>query len=93
MSSGLVGITYGLAETGTLGTFSNRPGVGARSLLGMLLVAASRCTRCAIKNPLLDLNLYRRWNFSAASIAMFALGAAVFGAMILMPLYWQELRH
>ena len=24
---------------------------------------------------------------------MFALGAAVFGAMILMPLYWQDLRH
>ena len=45
------------------------------------------------KNPLLDLNLYRRWNFTAASIAMFALGAAVFGAMILMPLYWQQLRH
>ena len=48
--------------------------------------------RCVIKNPLLDLRLYRRWHFSAASIVMFALGAAVFGAMILMPLYWQELR-
>ncbi len=45
-----------------------------------------------VKHPLLDLRLYRSWHFSAASIVMFALGAAVFGAMILMPLYWQDLR-
>ncbi|MGH2849133.1 MAG: DHA2 family efflux MFS transporter permease subunit [Solirubrobacteraceae bacterium] len=92
MSTGLVGITYGLAEIGTLGTFDS-----ARVYLpiaaGILLVAAFALHATRAKNPLLDLNLYRRWNFTAASITMFALGAAVFGAMILMPLYWQQLRH
>jgi MFS family permease len=92
MSGGLVGITYGLAEIGTLGTF-NSARVWGPIILGALLVAAFAFHAMRVKNPLLDLNLYRRWNFSAASITMFALGAAVFGAMILMPLYWQQLRH
>jgi EmrB/QacA subfamily drug resistance transporter len=92
MSSGLVGITYGLAEIGTLGTFGS-PRVYAPIAAGILLVAAFAVHATRAKNPLLDLNLYRRWNFTAASIAMFALGAAVFGAMILMPLYWQQVRH
>ena len=92
MSSGLVGITYGLAEIGTLGTFSSAK-VYAPIAAGILLVAGFAVHATRAKNPLLDLNLYRRWSFTAASIAMFALGAAVFGAMILMPLYWQQVRH
>ncbi len=43
--------------------------------------------------PLLDLRLYRRPTFSSASFAMFCLGAALFGGMILLPLYWQGIRH
>ena len=91
MSTGLVGITYGLAEAGTYGTFDNAhvwlPGAVGLALVAAFVVHALRTT-----HPLLDLHLYRRWHFSAASIVMFALGAAVFGAMILMPLYWQERR-
>src|SRR5581483_10795427 len=37
--------------------------------------------------------LYRRPTFSSASFAMFCLGAALFGGMILLPLYWQGVRH
>ncbi len=92
MSSGLVGITYGLAEIGTLGSFDSVK-VYLPIAAGVLLVAAFAVRALRIRNPLLDLKLYRRWDFSAASLAMFALGAAVFGAMILMPLYWQNVRH
>jgi EmrB/QacA subfamily drug resistance transporter len=92
MSTGLVGITYGLAEIGTLGTFDSSR-VYLPIAIGIVLVAAFVRHALRVPNPLLDLRLYRRWNFSAASVAMFALGAAVFGAMILMPLYWQGVRH
>ena len=46
-----------------------------------------------VPRPLLDLRLYRRPTFASASFAMFCLGAALFGSMILLPLYWQEIRH
>jgi EmrB/QacA subfamily drug resistance transporter len=91
MSTGLVGITYGLAEAGTYHTFNNGH-VIIPVVVGAALVAAFVFRALAIAHPLLDIRLYKNWHFSAASIVMFALGAAVFGAMILMPLYWQELR-
>ena len=92
MSTGLVAITYGLAETGTLGTVDTWK-VYVPVIAGLALVIAFVFHALRVKYPLLDLRLYKRWHFSAASIVMFALGAAVFGAMILMPLYWQDLRH
>jgi EmrB/QacA subfamily drug resistance transporter len=92
MSTGLVGVTYGLAEAGTYNSFTDVH-VWVPVAVGLVLVAAFAFHALRIKNPLLDLRLYRRRHFSAASIVMFALGAAVFGAMILMPLYWQDLRH
>src|SRR5205085_12317910 len=36
---------------------------------------------------------YRRATFASASFTMFCLGAALFGSMILLPLYWQDIRH
>ncbi|HTW12543.1 MAG TPA: DHA2 family efflux MFS transporter permease subunit [Solirubrobacteraceae bacterium] len=92
MSTGLVAITYGLAEAGTYNSFGNAH-VWMPVVIGLLLVCAFAYHALRAKYPLLDLRLYRRWHFSAASIVMFMLGAAVFGAMILMPLYWQDLRH
>ncbi len=92
MSIGLVAITYGLAEAGTYNSFGNSH-VWIPVLAGAILVAVFSLHALRIRNPLLDLRLYRNRHFSAASIVMFALGAAVFGAMILMPLYWQDLRH
>jgi EmrB/QacA subfamily drug resistance transporter len=91
MSIGLVAITYGLAEAGTYDSFSNAH-VWVPVAAGAVLVAAFGFHALRVKHPLFDLHLYRSSHFSAASIVMFTLGAAVFGAMILMPLYWQELR-
>jgi EmrB/QacA subfamily drug resistance transporter len=91
MSTGLVALTYGLAEAGTYQSFGNTR-VWLPIAVGVILVAGFIVRALRVEHPLLDLRLYRSWHFSAASIVMFALGAAVFGAMILMPLYWQELR-
>jgi MFS family permease len=59
----------------------------------VLLIAVFVRHALRADHPLLNMHLYRRPAFSAASLAMFALGAAVFGSMILLPLYWQDVRH
>ena len=91
VATGLVGITYGLAETGTAGTLTD-----ARVLLpfvgGLLLVAAFIARSLRIPEPLLDIRLFSNRAFAAASVTTFCLGAALFGAMILMPLYFQTVR-
>ncbi|MGH2889113.1 MAG: DHA2 family efflux MFS transporter permease subunit, partial [Solirubrobacteraceae bacterium] len=93
IATGLPLLTYGLAEVGTLGSFTAAK-VLVPGLLGIALVA-SFCVyelRKRTGKPLLDLHLYRKTTFSTASLATFCIGAALFGAMILLPLYWQTVR-
>jgi EmrB/QacA subfamily drug resistance transporter len=92
MAIGLPLLTYGLAEIGVTGGVSS-PKVIVSCLAGLALIAGFVRHALHVPRPLLDLHLYRRPTFSAASVAMFCLGGALFGSMILLPLYWQGIRH
>jgi EmrB/QacA subfamily drug resistance transporter len=92
MSSGVPLVIYGLAEIGSTGNFGS-PKVLVSILLGLALIGSFAVHALRARRPLLDLRLYRRPTFSSASLAMFCLAAALFGGMILLPLYWQEVRH
>jgi EmrB/QacA subfamily drug resistance transporter len=92
MSGGAALLTYGLAEIGSTGSFTATKVVGP-ILGGVALVIAFIVISLRVPRPLLDLRLYRRPTFATASIAMFCLAAALFGGMILLPLYWQGVRH
>jgi EmrB/QacA subfamily drug resistance transporter len=85
-------VTYGLAEIGKTGGFSS-PKVIVPIVAGLTLVALFIAHARRAERPLLDVSLYRRPTFSSASITTFCLGAALFGAMILLPLYYQQVRH
>jgi EmrB/QacA subfamily drug resistance transporter len=89
--TGMPLITYGLAEVGKTGGFSSPkvvgPMLGGLALVGLFIAHARRATR-----PLLDVHLYARRTFASASVTTFCLAAALFGAMILMPLYYQQVR-
>jgi EmrB/QacA subfamily drug resistance transporter len=91
VASGLVAATYGLAQSGSAGTLL------AGSVLvpfaaGLALIATFVVRSLNIARPLLDVRLFANKAFAAASLATFCLGAALFGAMILMPLYFQTVR-
>jgi EmrB/QacA subfamily drug resistance transporter len=92
LSTASSSLVYGLSE---LGTNSNLvapiviwPIVAGLALAGVFCWHALRAER-----PLLDVRLYANRVFGAASLTTFGLGAALFGAMILVPLYYQEVRH
>jgi EmrB/QacA subfamily drug resistance transporter len=92
MITGVPLLTYGLAEIGTTGGFGSLK-VILPTLLGLALIGLFGLHALRARTPLLNLRLYRRPTYSTASVAMFLLGASLFGSMILMPLYWQEIRH
>ena len=92
MATGLPLLTYGLAEVGTTGSFT-ATNVVLPLIAGLVLIALFVAHALRVPAPLLDLRLYKRPTFSSASFAMFCLGAALFGGMILLPLYWQSIRH
>jgi EmrB/QacA subfamily drug resistance transporter len=90
-AAGTVGITYGLSESNAAGSLTSGKVLGP-VVLGVALITAFVVRSRRIDRPLLDVSLFRNRGFSAASVVTFCLGGALFGAMILMPLYFQTVR-
>jgi EmrB/QacA subfamily drug resistance transporter len=87
-AAGVVGITYGLSESETSGSLLSHS-VILPVVAGLLLLAGFIMRSQRVQRPLLDLSLFRNAAFRSASVVTFCLGAALFGAMILIPLYFQ----
>ena len=92
LATGIPAVTYGLAEVGSTGGFTS-PRVIVPIVAGIVLVALFIRNALHVERPLLDLRMYARRTFSSASATIFCFGAALFGAMILFPLYYQGVRH
>jgi EmrB/QacA subfamily drug resistance transporter len=84
-------IVYGLSEIGTTGSFTAST-VVLPIFLGLALALVFIWHALRAERPLLDIRLYANRVFGAASLTTFGLGAALFGAMILVPLYYQQVR-
>jgi EmrB/QacA subfamily drug resistance transporter len=91
IATGLPLLTYGLAEIGITGGFSSAK-VSLPIIAGIVLIGAFILHALRVPAPLLDLKLFRRSTYASAAAAMFFLGAALFGVMILLPLYFQNVR-
>jgi EmrB/QacA subfamily drug resistance transporter len=84
-------IVYGLSEIATKESFT-APTVIYPIVAGIALAAAFGWHALHVERPLLEVRLYANRIFAAASLTTFGLGAALFGAMILVPLYYQQVR-
>jgi EmrB/QacA subfamily drug resistance transporter len=84
-------VVYGLAEIGQHGSITAAQAY-APLLIGAALVVAFALHALRAAEPLLDVRLFREPSFRAAAITTFFLGAGLFGAMIVMPLYFQLVR-
>jgi EmrB/QacA subfamily drug resistance transporter len=91
LSPGLAALIYGVSEVRSVSQLTS-----GKVLLGVLggvaLIIAFVLRSLRHRDPLLDLRLFRGRTFAASSITTFALGTAAFGAMLLLPLYFQQVR-
>jgi EmrB/QacA subfamily drug resistance transporter len=92
LSGGSTAVVYGLSELGSNSSLT-APSVVWPIVAGLVLSGVFCWHALRIERPLLDIRLYANRVFGAASLTTFGLGAALFGAMILVPLYYQEVRH
>ena len=92
LPAGSAATVYGLSELGS-GAGLGSVEVLVPILAGVVLSLVFCVHALRIERPLLDVRLYANRVFAAASSTTFWLGAALFGAMILVPLYYQEVRH
>ncbi len=89
----LVALLYGLAEVSTDGGFGHA-GVIIPLIAGAVLLAAY-CVHAlrTSATPMVDLRLFRSRTFTGASALLFLAGLSIYGAMLLLPLYFQQVRH
>jgi EmrB/QacA subfamily drug resistance transporter len=85
---GLAGIVFGLSETEIHGGIDDPIAFGP-IVAGFALVALFTWHSLRAPRPLIDLRLFRSRGFRAAALATFLLGAALFGMLLVLPLYYQ----
>jgi len=90
LSPGLALLVFGLSEVSTHGSLT--PERLLPVVAGLALVAAFVWRAWHTDSPLVDVKLFRGRGFAAAGATVFLVGAALFGALLLMPLYFQIAR-
>lgn len=91
LSPGAAILVFGLSEVATEGTVT-APIAWVPMVTGVLLIVAFVVHALRAEHPLIDVRLFSNTAFSAAAATTFAIGAALFGALLLLPLYFQIAR-
>ncbi|ETA01526.1 hypothetical protein CcI6DRAFT_03001 [Frankia sp. CcI6] len=91
ISPGLAALVYGLSEAGNGGGFGAAK-VQVSIAVGVVLLAGFVVHALRRDGALLDMRLFGDRVFSIASVTTFVIGAMLFGAMFLLPLYYQVAR-
>jgi len=90
LSPSLALIIYGLAQTSSHGFGGTQTLIPA--LIGIALLASFIVHELRTREPLIDLRLFLNRTFTTASLTLVLTIVSVFGAMLLMPLYFQAVR-
>jgi EmrB/QacA subfamily drug resistance transporter len=93
LSPGIAVFLYAMSAAASQGGFGSlRTAIGALAGVTLLVLFCWHAVRRG-KDALLDVSLLRRRGFGAAAALNFLLGIALFGSLILLPLYYQVVRH
>jgi EmrB/QacA subfamily drug resistance transporter len=92
LSPGLASLVYGLSEIGIQRGFGSWNVIAGLVIGAVLLVMFVRHALRERGRALIDLSLFRDRAFAAASGTTFIFGVSLFGAMLILPLYYQVVR-
>ncbi|MEO3747268.1 MDR family MFS transporter [Plantactinospora sp. B5E13] len=83
---------YGLSQVGGSSALT-AAGVVVPVVIGFVLLAAFTTYALRVtRTPVIDLRLFRYRSFSASAALLFLSGAALYGPLFLLPLYYQQVR-
>jgi EmrB/QacA subfamily drug resistance transporter len=92
LSPGLALFLFGVSSLPEKEGDFTAPRVWVSMLVGVLLMLTFVWHAFRPEHPLLDLRLFKNRNLTAATITMFLFAGAFFGALLLVPTYFQEVR-
>jgi EmrB/QacA subfamily drug resistance transporter len=90
LSPGVALVVFGLSEISTQGSLT--VGRALPLIAGGALVVAFALRAWRTPAPVVDVRLFEDRGFAAAAVSVFLVGAALFGSLLLLPLYFQIAR-
>ena len=91
IAPGISAVLLGLANAGTAAGFAH-PGVLIPLVAGVALLAAFTGYALRSSHPLVEVRLLARRPVASASAVLFFSGFSLYGALLLLPLYYQDVR-
>jgi len=91
IAPGISAVLLGLAGAGTAAGFAH-PGVLIPLVAGVALLAAFTSYALRSSHPLVQVRLLARRPVASASAVLFFSGFSLYGALLLLPLYYQDVR-
>jgi EmrB/QacA subfamily drug resistance transporter len=91
LAPGTVAVLLGLADAGTSAGFGHAD-VVIPLLIGVLLLAAFAVYALRKSEPLVEIRLLGRRSVASSTVVLFFSGFSLYGAMLLLPLYYQDVR-
>jgi MFS family permease len=91
LSPSIAVLLYGLSRVGATGGFGS-PSVLVPLAAGLVLLAGFVRHALTADRPLLDLRLFRVPSFTVSALLTFLAGFVLYGALLLMPLYFQDVQ-
>ncbi|WP_235433343.1 MDR family MFS transporter [Protofrankia sp. BMG5.30] len=92
LSPALAAVVYGFSAAGSRGSFSDVEAIVPLVVGVVLLVLFIAHALVTTVEPIIDLRMFRSRAFAGSSGIMFIAGISLFGAMLLLPLYEQQVR-
>jgi EmrB/QacA subfamily drug resistance transporter len=92
ISPGLALAVYGLSQAGNHGGFAS-PAISVPLIVGGLLLAGFVVNTLRTRvTPIVDLRLFKARSFAGSAVVLFFFSTVSFGAALLLPLYYQQVR-
>jgi EmrB/QacA subfamily drug resistance transporter len=91
VSPGLALMIFGLAKSNSAGGFDSGK-VLIPLVAGVALLVAFVWHALRARDPLIDLRLFKHRTFATSSMTLMLVGISLFGAFLLLPLYFQAVR-
>lgn len=86
--AGFTALVYGITRAGSDG-WGNRTVIGFL-IAGTVLLVAWIIVELLVKDPVIDLRLFRSYTFTIANILIWATTALLFGSIFLLPLFFER---
>ncbi len=87
---GFTALVYGITEAGSKGWGSQT--VLTYTAIGVLVLAAFVVVELLVKDPVIDIRLFKTYTFTVANILMWIVVAVLFGALFLLPLFFENVQ-